>query len=77
MANMLNQRFSPFAKKIDLLRQGVEGSKIMPEPMLKWSDLPEMSRKKSFKNQRFFFKETENARSLWTMRSDASVLSKT
>ena len=77
MANVLNQRFSPFAQKIDLLRQGAEGSKMMHEPMLKWSDLPEMSRKKSSKNQRLFFKETENFRSLWTMRSDASVLSKT
>ena len=35
MANVLNQRFSPFAQKIDSLRQGVEGSRIMHEPMLK------------------------------------------
>ena len=77
MANVLNQRFSPLAQKIDLLRQGVEVSEVMQEPMLTWSDLPEVSRKKSSKNQRLFFKETENVRSLWTMRSDASVLSKT
>ena len=43
-------------------RQGVEGSRIMHEPMLKWSDLPEVSRKKTSKNQRLFFKETENVR---------------